>query len=85
MMTEAKAEASFLLIHADASFSLSLRHDELVSNFAVKFNLRNYTWVKKKSPAGATQWAPGADQGQGLTLAPVSAQLELLCPPYNPD
>jgi hypothetical protein len=50
---------------------LKLEYDELLSEFAFKFNLRCY------SAAGAIVWAlPSAAGGQGLTLVHFSAQLE---------
>jgi hypothetical protein len=45
--------------------------------------LRRYNKaVVKKRVAGAALEVHG--EGQGLTLVPISAQLEVLCPPYDP-
>jgi hypothetical protein len=53
---------------------LKLERGELLSNFAFKFKLRRYTWVS------APRWTCFVTARQGLTLLPISAQLELTLP-----
>ena len=50
---------------------------------ATKQGSRNFT-KDKGGKRGAKNHSFKASDGQGLTLVPMSAQLELFCPPYNP-
>jgi hypothetical protein len=74
---------------------LKVHHDEVLSNFGFKFNLRRYTMGGRGGHMGGYPmggpggYMPMGGRGggpprQGLTLVPISAQLELFRPPYNP-
>jgi hypothetical protein len=74
-------------LKASVSERLKPKHVKLLSSFAFKFNLRSYNKDSNfetfpNSFLVLFQCLTG--EGQGLTLLPVSAQLELFCPPYNP-
>jgi len=56
---------------------LKLKYDILLSTSAFKFNLHRYT-------EGYPMDDNGVGARQGLRLFPISAQLELSCPPCNP-
>jgi hypothetical protein len=67
------------------SMPLKLRYDGLLSKVASSFNLRrSIEELLESAPESLRQLLARMGHGQGLSLVPVSAQLELLCPPYNP-
>jgi len=60
---------------------LKLNCDEPPSNFAFNINLRRYRPARRCARTRGT-WRRASRQG--LALVPISAQLELFCPPCNP-
>ena len=68
---------------------MNLKCDRLLSTSAFKINLRRYNkgveeMVVASAQVLAVLFAANQGAGQGLTLVPISAQLELFCPPYDP-
>ena len=72
-----------LTVKAPGNKRLKLKYDEVLSNSAFKLNLRRYIAVTSFG-SGNIDTAIVTTSGQGLTLVPISAQLELFCPPYKP-
>jgi len=62
---------------------LTRKHDEPLSNFAFKFNLRRYNWGfgSRRTQRSLGRRGPG----QGLALVPISAQLERTLPSHDPN
>ena len=74
-------------VEAAGSKRLKLEHGRLLSNVGFNFHLRRYSLGLTIETRPDYCLSPHLRQmlnyGQGLTVVPISAQLELFCPPYN--
>jgi len=76
-----QVDPSKCTLKAPGSKRLKVECDILLSTFGFKNNLRRY--IKGLDRDGSKTIDFSEYLRQGLTLVPISAQLELLCPPYN--